>query len=304
MKINAAFLGKSLTEIADASGISLSYLSLILSGKRRNVSKATLARIGAVLNLSIEEVQDLIIRQIKPSTPLKVKLVRNIKQEEIIKQTLTLLEHFDIEKLNLIKTKAQELNSLEFKLKQYYLLWIDGILAARNNQFKEALISFDHAYNFKATTSNEKRMLAKVYGGLGSVYIALNDHKMALKMLKKSLRVWCKNNDAALVFLNLGTLYRRTCNYPSAIRAYMLVLEIGQGYIKTLAYSGLGQIYIDINDLPTARGFLLKGYIYSKRLEDKWGTQDLLCNLGMYYKIVGQLKKAEFILNKGIMPNV
>lgn len=299
-KINSVILGKSITEIADESGISLSYLSLILSGKRRNVSKAILARIGSILNMSIEEVQDLINQQIKPSTPLIAKSVRNIKQQEIIKKTLTLLEHFDIKELKLLRNKVQELNPLDFELKEYYLFWIDGILATRNNQFKEALKFLDQAHNFKPITSNEKRMLARIYGGLGSIYIALSDHKMALRMLKKSLHIWCKENEAALVYLNLGTLYRRTHKYPSAIKAYVLSLDIGHSYFRTLAYSGLGQIYIDLNDMPSARSILLEGYIYSKRNTDKWGCQDLFCNLGHYYKLMGQLRRAEFILNKGL----
>lgn len=294
-------MGKSLTEISDASGISISYLSLILSGKRDNVSIATFSRIGLALDLSIEEVQLLLSQQIKRCTPIKANPNRsNIEQQEIIKLTLILLENFDIKELKLLKKKAQELSSLDFELKEYYLFWIDGILATRNNQFEEALKFLDHAHNFKAVTSDEKRMLARIYGGLGSIYIALSDHKMALRMFKKSLHVWGKGNEAALVYLNLGTLYRRTRKYPSAIRAYMISLDSGHGYFKTLAYSGLGQIYIDLNDMPAVRSILLEGYAYSKKNTDKWGCQDLFCNLGQYYKLIGQLQRAEFILNKGL----
>ncbi|AHF08438.1 tetratricopeptide repeat protein [Desulfitobacterium metallireducens] len=301
VKRNCDFIGKSLTDISEATGISLSYLSLILSGKRTNVSLGVLTRIGAVLNLSIEEVQFLISQQIKPAIPKKEKMVRdNAEQQEIIEQTLILLEHFDIEKLNLLKSKVQEKSSSDFQLKEYYLLWIDGIVATRNNLYQEAFKFLDRACNFKAVTSNEKRMLARIYGGIGSTYLALSEYKLALKMFKKSLHIWYKGNEAALVYLNLGTLYRRTRKYSNAIRAYTLSLDLGESYFKTLAYSGLGQIYMDLNDMRSARSILLKGYAYSKKNTDKWGCQDILCNLGQYYKLIEQLHRAEFTLNKGL----
>lgn len=296
---NSIIMGKTLTEIADASGISLSYLSLIFSGKRKNLSKATLARIGSALNMPIEEVHSF-IQQIQPASSIKTKSVSNpSKQQEIIKKTLVVLEHFDIEKLNDLKSTAQKISSLEFELKESYILWISGILAARNNQFEEANGFLEQASNFIAKTTDEKRMLAKIYGGLGSVYVALSNQRMALQMLKKSLRLWNTDSDAALIYLNLGTLYRRIRKFSDAIKAYLMTLDLGRGYIKTLAYSGLGQVYIDINDLQTARTFLLEGYVYLKKSKAKWGSQDLFCNLGIYYKLVGQLKRAEFLLDKG-----
>lgn len=297
---NVTFMGRNLTEISNATGISMSYLSLIFSGKRKKVSKAILARIASAFNISIEEVE-YSIQHIQRSPIIKHKLVSDqSKQQKIISQTLDILEHFDIERLKDLKNVSSKLSPSEFELKEWYSLWIDGILAARNNQFEEAQRFLDEAKNFRPKTAHEKRMLAKIYGGLGSVYIVLSNNKIALQMFKKSLRLWNTGFDAALVYLNLGTLYRRMRKFPNAIKSYMMTLDFGYGYIKTLAYSGLGQIYIDINDLPTARTFLLEGYVYLKRTRDKWGSQDLLCNLGIYYKLSGQLKRAEYILTKGL----
>lgn len=294
-------MGKSLIEISEATGISLSYLSLILSGKRKNISLSMLSRIGAALGLSIEETRLYISQQIKPTLPKKAKTTRsNREQQEIIEQTLAVLANFDIEKLNQLKIRAQETSSSDFQLKECYIYWIDGIIATKNNQYQEAHKFLDQASNFKTVTSGEKRMLARIYGGLGSTYLVLSEYKKALKMFKKSLHLWSKGNEAALVYLNLGTLYRRTRKYSNAIRAYILCRDLGEGYFKTLAYSGLGQVYIDLNNMPSARSILLEGYVYSKKSTDKWGCQDLFCNLGEYYKCTGQLRRAEFMLNKGL----
>lgn len=295
-------MGKSLIEISEATGISLSYLSLILSGKRKNISLSMLSRIGAALDLSIEETRLFISQQIKPTLPKKAKTIRtSIEQEEIIEQTLAVLEqNFDIEKLDQLKIRVKEKNASEFQLKECYLLWIDGILATRNNLYQEAFKFLDQARNFKAVTFSEKRMLARICGGIGSTYLALSEYKLAVKMFKKSLHLWSKGNQAALIYLNLGTLYRRTRKYSNAIRAYILCRDLGEGYFKTLAYSGLGQVYIDLNNMPSARSILLEGYVYSRKNTDKWGCQDLFCNLGEYYKCIGKLQRAEFMLNKGL----
>lgn len=295
-KSNRALMGKSLTEISDASGISISYLSLIVNNKRK-ANKVTLARIGAVLNLSIEEVQVLINQQFGSSLKNGESPTPN---DILIEQTLVALEHFNIQTINRLRANVLTLKPSEFILKTFYLLWVEGIIAARKNQFEEALRLLNKAQKFKAKTTMEKRMLAKIYGGLGSVYIALGNHKMSLNYFKKSLRLWNNGNDASLVYLNLGTLFRRMNRYSDAIRAYNLSLEMGFSYVNTLAYSGLGKIYLDLNNMETARQILLKGYVHSKKIEDKWGYQDLLCNLGIYYKKSGRLKRAEFIFNRGL----
>jgi tetratricopeptide (TPR) repeat protein len=301
-KSNTALMGKSLTEISEATGISVSYLSLILNGKRKNVSLAVLTRIGEALGISIEETRLLISQQIKSTLPKKAKTIRSsIEQEEIIEKTLAVLEkNLDNQELNQLKSRAQKRSLSDFPLKESYLLWIDGFLAWKNNQYQEALNLMAQGCNFKAITSNEKRMLARIYGGLGGIYIGLSDYKMSLKMLKKSLNIWSKGNEAAVAYLNLGTLYRRKRKYSSAIRAYTFSRNLGQSYVKTQAYSGLGQIYMDLNNMPLARSVLLEGYVFCKKNTEKWGCQDLFCNLGEYYKSIGRLQRAEFILKKGL----
>lgn len=301
-----------LHEIAERSGISVGYLSLIFSGKRKNVRLSVLTRLGFALNLSVEEIKQWI-----PVSPEKDQLAEQVGMgkiqrgtrkgipkakdnglQDLILRTIKSLEEFDPLHLNELKSEAEKL-SLELPLKYKLIDWIEGILAAQNNQFSQALNHLMRARSFKPTKIQEKRMLAKIYGGMGSCYTALGDHKMAFKMFTKSLNIWGNGAEAALVYLNMGTLYRRCRQYRYSRQSYLQAIEMGSDFIRIMAYSGLGQICIDQNDLGSARTFLLRGYQLTRQQPEMWGVPELYCNLGIVYKLSLRYNKARFILYKG-----
>lgn len=308
---NLKIAGLTLHEISQRSGISVGYLSLIFSGKRTNISLSILTRLGFVLNLSITDVK-LLIHELserpqqvrKPphnkAVSLKDKAFKeNDKHlQDLIHRTIQSLEKFDPQMLNLLKQEAVE-SLAEVPLRDKFVEWIEGIMAARNNEFDQAFEHLMRARTFKSTKIYEKRMLAKIYGGLGSCLTALGDYKTAFKMFTKSLNIWGKGPDAGLIYLNMGTLYRRCRKYNYASQSYKQAVELGSGFVQMMAYSGLGQVYIDQKDLANARVILLKGYTVSRQQQETWGVPELYCNLGIVYKLSNMYSLAKVILSKG-----
>lgn len=299
----------NLHEIAARSGISVGYLSLIFSGKRKNVRLSVLTRLGFALNLSVEEIKrwipespekDLLAEQVGQKEKNQMGTPKDKEQElqDLILRILISLEKFDPIQLNELKREAEKV-SLQVPLTYKLVKWIEGIFEGQNSQFNRALDHFMEARTFRATKVYEKRMLAKIYGGMGGCYTALGDHKMAFKMFTKSLNIWGSGVEAALVYLNMGTLYRRCRQYRYSRQSYLQAIEMGSDFIQIMAYSGLGQICIDQKNLGSARTFLLRGYQLSRQQPEMWGVSELYCNLGIMYKLSLMYNKAKVILYKG-----
>ena len=299
----------NLHEIAKRSGVSVAYLSLIFNGKRKNVSLSVQTRLGFALDLPVEEIKQWILEssekgQLAERMGEKEKAQREIQKEKdeelhyLILRILKSLEKFDPIELKELRCEAER-NSKLLPLKDQLIEWIEAILAGQNSQFKQALEHFRRARTFRATKVYEKRMLAKIYGGMGGCYTVLGDHRMAFKMFTKSLNIWGSGADAALVYLNMGTLYRRCQKYRYSRQSYLQAIEMGSYFIRVMAYSGLGQIGIDQKDLESARAHLLSGYKLSKHQPEMWGVPELYCNLGIVYKLSHKYTKAKAILNKG-----
>lgn len=297
----------NLKEISQKSGISVGYLSLIFNGKRTKVSLSVLTRLGFTLNLSIDEVRRLIEKSSeqarkrnKLEEAAEQKLNQSTQEERLkglIQRTIQCLEHFDPLQLENIKREVES-DLEELPLKYRLVKWIEGIQAARNNQFTTALDFLMEARMIRATKPYEKRMLAKIYGGMGSCYTALGDRKMAFKMFTKSLNIWGRGHDAGLVYLNMGTLYRRCHQYSRAKQAYLQAIEMGSLFIQFMAYSGLGQVALDQKKLDEARVILLKGYLISKKHPYTWGVPELYCNLGILYKLTSKYNLAQKVLSR------
>lgn len=299
----------NLHEIARRSGISVGYLSLILNGKRKNVSLSIVIRLAFALNLPVEEVKGWILKASEKSKYTESKGGKEEAQKEtqkewdeevqgLILRILKSLEKFDALQLKELKSEAERIPT-QIPLKYKLIEWIKGILAGQNSQFNQALDHFMRARTFRARRSPEKRMLAKIYGAMGGCYTAQGNHKMAFKMFAKSLNIWGSGADAALVYLNMGTLYRRCHKYRYASQSYLQAIEIGSYFIRIMSYSGLGQIGIDQKDLESARTILLRGCMLSKRQPEMWGVPELYCNLGIVYKLSRKYNKAKNILNRG-----
>lgn len=297
----------NLNELSQRSGISVGYLSLIFNGKRTNVSLSVLTRLGYTLNLSVDEVRRLIQKSSEHALEKnrleeadEQKMTLSAQEERLkglIQCTIQCLEHFDPIQLEKIKRDAgSDLETLPLKFR--LVKWIEGIQAARNNQFTTALDLLLEARMFRPAKPHEKRMLAKIYGGMGSCYTALGDRKMAFKMFTKSLNIWGRGHDAALVYLNMGTLYRRCHQYNNAKQAYMQAIEMGSFFIQIMAYSGLGQVAIDQKEMEKARVILLRGYLITKKHPYTWGVPELYCNLGILYKLSHKYNLARKVLCK------
>lgn len=158
----------NLHEIAERSGISVGYLSLIFSGKRKNVRLSVLTRLGFALNLPVEEIkqwipvafdEDPLTERVGEKEKIQkgTRKEKDNKLQDLILRTIKSLEAFDPIQLNGLKSEAEKF-PLGHPLKNEFIEWIEGILAARNNQLSQALGHLMRARSFKSTKIQKKRM--------------------------------------------------------------------------------------------------------------------------------------------------
>lgn len=286
--------GIKVTELAKRCGVSQSYLSRIVNGEKHNVDPYILTKLAYELDMSLLEVEILVVTG-KPPDSWR-ESIRNeheqIEFQHCIHAALDALDLGDISRFNGLSERVKAMNEQDVPLKQNYMDWYEGVSLSFANRYGEAMVKLEEAGRFKPRNDIERNLLAKIIGGLGGIYVAQGDYQTAMKMFRKSLMIWGEGSQAGSVYLNMGTLFRRRQKYASAIQAYERAVELGTSSVKLLAYTGLGQVALDLQDSRQARRYLLKGYMIAKSQENDEGKANLYCNLGKYYKEIGKLDRA------------
>lgn len=294
--------GIRITELAKCCGISQSYLSRIVNGERKNVHPYILMQLARGLDISLSEIKALVATGEFENS--KKESINNEGEQtefqQCILEALDALDFGDISMFQVITQKVTEMNEQSIRLKQNYLAWYEGLNLSFANRYDESMAKFESAMRFKPKTETERKLLAKIIGGLGSVYVAKGNYQSAMKMLRKSLMVWGEGPQAGSVYLNMGTLLRRRHKYFSATQSYQRAVKLGASPVKLLAYTGLGLVALDLKDIVQARRYLLMGYMLAKSQENDEGKANLYCNLGQYYKEVGKLNRAIYALKRGL----
>jgi transcriptional regulator with XRE-family HTH domain len=163
----------NLQEIARRSGISVGYLSLILKGKRKNVSLSIVTRLAFTLNLPVEEVKDWILMTSEESQNIESKGEKYEAQTEtqrrkewdeevqdLILRILKSLEKFDALQLKELMSEAERFPT-QIPLKSKLIEWIEGILAGQNSQFNQALDHFMRARTLEQGSPMKNACLQK-----------------------------------------------------------------------------------------------------------------------------------------------
>lgn len=285
-------------DLAKRCGISNGYLSMIIAGERKNVSSEILFCLADELQLSTLELEHLLnIPHHAYETPSEsVKL----KFQEYLSDALDALDVNDQKKLDALTEKIRILDDPCVALKNHYLDWYEAWHLAFESRLDEALQKFHRAHQFKPRTNIERRFKAKILGGLGGVYTAQGNYKLAMKAMRDSLFLWPDGKQAGWIYLNMGTLHRRMGNPLAAMDAFHQAYELGASFIKLLALSSGLQISFDINDEEKARQYAVRGYLLAKSLEDPRGKCDLFCNIAQYYARKDKPKRAEPFYLKAI----
>lgn len=291
----------TLSELARRSQVTPGYLSKIINGKTPNVSLCILVRISEQIDLPVDE----LFRMIKKKEFLPGELIRILDAEphplyfnDVVHMSLNALESNNHQEF---RFWSEQLRHLPSPLQIRYENWFEGLQLAYKNLYDQALEKFLLAQQFKACSVTERRLKAKVLLGIASIYLGKGDNKNALILLRKSLMTWDIGVHAGIVYLNMGTLNRRNGAYNSAELCYRSALLTSASFIQLLAYAGLGQLYIDQKKYPEARVTLLRGYCLAKKSSGDRGKGELFCNLAVYYKETGRLKKSITLLKRGLL---
>lgn len=293
--------GIKMAELAKRCGISQSYLSRIANGARTKVDVFLLTKLAQELDISLVELEFLIAAG-KSECSAGDTLEKKEELTEIhqcIQDALDALEHGNMSMFHAVAQKARKMND-SVPRKRNFLAWCEGVILILENRYAESLVNFESAIFLKPKYGIEKKFLAKIVSGLGSINVAMGNYHSAMQFFRKSLMIWKEGSQAGSVYLNMGTLYRRRHLYSLAIDFYERALELGESSVKLMAYTGLGQIGLDRKNIEQARQYLLRGYVLAKSQIRDEGKGNLYCNLGQYYKQLGQLGKAIRFLKIGL----
>lgn len=113
---------------------------------------------------------------------------------------------------------------------------------------------------------------ARIYNGLGYVYLKTGKTEEAIKFLKKAIEI---NPNYAVAHNNLGTAYHRKGDYDKAIAEYKNALKIEKNYIKPL--SNLAVANFRKGNIPKAIKYFLKAKSTDKKyIEERFDKQKVI----------------------------
>lgn len=286
-------------KLAQDSGISKSYLYMVLNNERTNLSPFVLSCLSNNLGLSLEKIKQLLNANYKEyiEEPNEIAL---IEFREYLSKVLDALDINDQSQADYYTEKIKNLDNSLVPLTTQFFEWYDAWHLAFENRFNEAIEKFHNAQDFKPKTDIERRFKAKIIGGLGGAYIAKGNYKKAMIALRLSLFLWPNGKQAGWVHLNTGTLFRRMHRYERAIESFNRAYDLGAAFIGLFALSSLIQICFDVNDLKAAHRYVVRGYLYAKGQEESRGKGDLYCNIAEYYVRINKPNRAEKYYSKAI----
>ncbi|AHF08403.1 helix-turn-helix domain-containing protein [Desulfitobacterium metallireducens] len=290
----------TISSLAKSCNISSSYLSLIVNGHRTNIDEEIIRLLSENLNIQPNDFKTFLI-------PHGLK---RTESQEAQKQGLlwlnNLLDALDVDNKREIRYYTDLLYTISSSvlLAKRYVEWYEGWQLALENQFEDALKLFEQAKQLQPSLSVEKRFKAKVMGSIGGALVAKGNYKEAMKSFRSSLFLWDSGKQVAIVYLNMGTLFRRTHQYKRASEMYEKAIEYGPNHVKINAFSSLAQVALDKNDLHKARQCVLRGY-WTAKSEIKPRDKDVLyCNIGLYFSLLGKTKRSKYWLGKSLRINL
>lgn len=291
--------------LAKTCHISKSYLSMLLNGQRPNSRFPILVRLAVALDLPVHRVQELlhtfddsILSENLPEV-LSEKASQN-QFLDYLQQILDALEQNDLLTVSRLNDVIHEKVPDSVPLKSHYSSWYEAYNLTFQNNFESAIPLFLKASTFTARYEIEKRFKAKILVGLGAAYTARGQYQYSIRCFRQSLLLWAKGTQAARVYMNLGTLYRRLAKYEFSVCVYEHAYELGTEVLKLYALAGLIQLSLDQMEYNKARKYVLKGYALAKTFNSPRGKGDLYCNIAEYYFAIDKLHRSEVFFRKAI----
>lgn len=282
------------------------YLSRLLNGQRPNPRFPVLVRLAATLGLPVHVVQELLRTSDDSFISENIPEVfsEQTTQEQFynyLQQIMDIMEQSDFAKISYLNDIICKTIPNSIPLKSNYLFWYEAKKLNYQNKFEYAIPLFLEASKFTPRYQIEKRFKAKILKGLGAAYMVRGNYSQSMKSFRQSLFLWPEGYQAARVYMNIGTLYRRLTKYELSVGAYERAYEFGTTVTKLYAIVGLIQVFLDEKDYKSARKYVLKGYAQVESFDFPRGKSELYCNIAEYYLATNKLYYSEIFFRKAIL---
>lgn len=151
---------------------------------------------------------------------------------------------------------------------------------------------------------NDKTALSDCYRNIARNYVDLKDYKQALHYFKASLKL-AGNNIAlkAVIYTELTSLFNATNDYEDGLThikiAFKFSRQAHNPNLEAILYNRLGQIYMNLGKLDSARQMLDTCYSQAIHLRNKRLLSVLLIDQSRLCVLKNDLKKASDYANRG-----
>lgn len=138
---------------------------------------------------------------------------------------------------------------------------------------------------------------AEAHELLGDIYTYWKQYDLAISAYKISIQ----NKDTAPAQLKLANAYNENGNYKTSISVYENLEEAKlSNYQKALLYEGLGNVYLNINNVPKAITFFEQGLKVAKEHLIAPKITDLNSKIAQAYNVKGEKSKAKDFFNNSL----
>ena len=163
--------------------------------------------------------------------------------------------------------------------------WI-GTALTNKAKYKDAVSEFLKGLPYSELVKDQK-ISARIYNGIGNVYLAQGDYHEALKNYSLSLKIRNEIADrqgAATCYNNIGNVFFNLGNYPEALKNFFSALKIREaiGNKEDIAasYNNIGVVYRNQGNYDEA----MSNYQFSLKMRqsigDKQGVATSYNNIG------------------------
>ncbi|WP_299670547.1 ATP-binding protein [uncultured Polaribacter sp.] len=186
---------------------------------------------------------------------------------------------------------ALELENKKLLAKLYNLL---GSIEKRKNNFTASLKYYEKALVLANTISKED--VSKIKNNLARLYWATNEKQNAKIVLQEVIKNNSTDkNNLADAYNILGVIFLEKNKDSSLIfykKAYALINESNNKYLKSIITSNLGHLYIYLKAYKKAFQYLKQSEQISKQIGNSYSLHHINISLGIYYERQGDLKNA------------
>lgn len=185
-----------------------------------------------------------------------------------------------------------------------------GTTYRRNNQKKEALISFYKSIEVNKSISNIEGLISS-YNNLANYYLFESSYKLAIDYYREAENLLILNKDKlnlAKIQMNIGIILSIKdsdyFNYDSAVYYYLESLSafkaLDDNHNLSLIYNNLGILYEQNDNLQAALNNYLKSIEYKRTESDSSGLSLTFLNIGNVYLKLENYSKSIIYYEKGL----